>query len=155
MAAPDWSGRVTVSGGTLDLGTAPGVEARFDLAFSDSRPLVAFLSRDKPLGGWKERMLTIGEIRGESVAGFTEGTTTIRHLGLRSEKLDVRFRALVDGRGAFGKARVRYGFLKVGIGLVGNDRDLKVTRVGSWYKRDGDIPGMPPLLPEFEEVGAQ
>jgi hypothetical protein len=148
-AASRWRGRLEVTEGTLSLGPTPGAEVRLQVAFSDTRPLVAFLSRDKPLGGWKEWMLTIDEITGEGVARFTRGTTVVRHLGLRSEKLDIGFRALIDSRGAFGKARARYGLLKAGIGLRGRDRALKVLRVGAWYRKD-DIPGMPPLLPEFE-----
>jgi hypothetical protein len=45
--------------GTLDLGETPSADVRLDVAFSDTRPLVAFLSRDKPLKGWKERLLAI------------------------------------------------------------------------------------------------
>ncbi len=152
--AADWRGRVAVTEGTLDLGETPGADVRLDLTFSDTRPLVAFLSRDKPLKGWAERLLTFEEITGEAVATLTKGATTIRHFGLRSGKLDVRFRALVDPRGAFGKGLARYGVFKTGIGLEGQNRDLEMIRVGSWYRND-DIPGMPPLLPEFEESGTR
>jgi len=150
---PDWRGRLDVEQGSLDLGDVPKVDARLGLTFSDSRPLVAFLSRDEPLSGWKEKMLTIGELQGEAVVALTAGTTSIRHLGLRGGKVDVRFRAVVDSRGAFGKARARYGPLKAGIGLEGTKRTLKVIGVGNWYKRD-DVRGVPKLMPEFEEVGA-
>ena len=66
----------------------------------------------------------------------------------------MRFRARVDSRGAFGKARARYGVLKAGIGLQGQERKLKVLRVGTWYRKE-DIPGMPPLLPEFDTVSSE
>jgi hypothetical protein len=78
------------------------------------------------------------------------GTTTVRHFGIRGEKLDIRFRATIDSRGAFGKARAKYGILKAGIGLEGKERDLKILRVGTWYKKN-DIRGMSPLLPKYEE----
>jgi hypothetical protein len=152
--SPDWQGRITVTDGTLKLGETPEVDARVELTFSDTRPLVAFLSRDEPLKGWKRRLLTIEELNGEGVARLTKGSATIRHLGVRGENMDVRFRALIDARGALGKARARYGFLKAGIGLRGRERSLHVLRVGHWYQED-DIPGMPPLLPEFEEIGAR
>ncbi len=44
----------------------------------------------------------------------------------------------------------RYGILKVGIGLEGEERDVKVFGVGNWYKKD-DISGMPPLAREPAE----
>ncbi len=84
----------------------------------------------------------------EGVAEMRKGALTIRHLGAHGEKLDVRMRGLVDPRGAFGKARARYGSLKAGIGLKGKDRDLTLLRVGTWYRKD-DIRGMPPLLPQY------
>ncbi len=151
---PDWQGRIELTSGTLDLGETPGTDVRVDLTFSDTRPLVAFLSRNKPLKGWEKKLLTVETLTGESVARLEKGTTTIGHFGLRGGKIDIRFRALIDSRGAFGKARARYHALKAGIGLTAQDRDLKIVRVGTWYKKD-DIPGMPPLLPEFEEIGAK
>ena len=63
-------------------------------------------------------------------------------------KLDVRFRGLVDPRGAFGKAMARYGSLRAGIGLKGKERDLTLVRVGTWYRRN-DIRGIPPFLPQY------
>jgi len=81
--APDWRGRLDVEHGSLDLGDVPEVDARLGLTFSDSRPLVAFLSRDKPLSGWQEKLLTIGQLQGEAVVALKEGTASVRHLGLR------------------------------------------------------------------------
>lgn len=147
---PDWQGRFEVTEGDLDLGDTPGLAAHLGLSFSDTRPLVAFLSRDKPMKGWKENLLLIEEITGEGVAEMAKETVTIRHFGVRGESLDIRLRGLLGPTGAFGKARAKYGILKAGFGFEGQERKLKLIGVGSWYKKD-DIPGMPPLLPEFEE----
>jgi hypothetical protein len=147
---PPWQGRLEVSEGDLDLGDARSVSAHLEIFFTDTRPLVAFLSKDKPMKGWKKNLLMIEKITGESVAEMAPGTTTIRHFGIRGEKLDVRFRATIDSKGSFGKARAKYGIVKAGIGLEGQERDLKILRVESWYKKN-DIPGMPPLLPQYEE----
>jgi hypothetical protein len=43
-----------------------------------------------------------------------------------------------------------YGILKAGIAIEGQQRHLKILRVGSWYTKN-DIPGMPPLLKRYEE----
>jgi hypothetical protein len=147
---PPWEGLLELTEGELDLGETKGVSGHLEIFFTDTRPLVAFLSRDKPMKGWKRNLLMIEAITGESVAEMVPGTTTIRHFGIRGEKLDVRFRATIDSRGAFGKARAKYGILKAGFGLEGKERDLKILRVGTWYKKS-DIPGMPPLLPRYEE----
>jgi hypothetical protein len=144
----DWQGRLALTDAGLDLRETPSVSAKLDLGFSDTRPLVAFLARDEPLAGWKEKLVTIEEIRGEGVVEMRKGTVTIRHLGVHGEKLDVKARVLVDPRGAFGKARARYGGVKAGIGLLGKDRDLTLLRVGTWYRKD-DIRGMPPLLTRY------
>jgi hypothetical protein len=150
---PDWQGRLEVTRGTLDLGERPpAVDAELELVLSDTRPLVAFLSKDKPLKGWQENLLMIEEVTGEGVATMTAGTARIRHFGVRGEKLDVRMRASIGPEGIFGKALARYGILKAGIGIEGNERDLKILRPGTWYKKD-DIPGMPPLMPEHAEPG--
>jgi len=94
----------------------------------------------------------IEEISGEGVAEMLKGALTIRHPGVHCGRLDVRFRGPVDPRGAFGKARARYGALKAGIGLTGKDRNLTLLRVGTCYRRN-DIRGMPPLLPQYAGKG--
>jgi len=147
---PPWQGRFELTEGTLDLGEAKGVSGHLELFFTDTRPLVAFLSKDEPMKGWKKNLLMIEKVTGESVAVMTPGETTIRHFGIRGEKLDVRFRATVNEQGAFGKARAKYGILKAGFGLEGQERHLKILRVGTWYKKN-DIAGMPPLLKQYEE----
>jgi len=150
---PDWQGRFEVTRGTLDLGEQPpGVDAELKLVFSDTRPLVAFLSKDKPLKGWQENLLMLEEVEGEGIADMALGTWTIGHFGIRGGKLDVRLRASVGPDGIFGKALAKYGILKAGIGIEGDERDLKVLRAGSWYKKD-DIPGIPPLIPEHAGPG--
>jgi len=151
-ARRDWHGRVVLAGGDLDLGATPAVrDARVAVTFSDTRPLVAFLSRDQPLRGWKKRLLSIDELTGEGVIEMSLGTTSIRQLALRGGNLDLRLRVVIDARGAHGKARARYGVLKVGIGLDGAERHLKLFRVGTWYRRD-DLPGMPPAPADPEEA---
>jgi len=149
---PDWQGRIEVTRGNLSLGEEGGVGGALDLTFSDTRPLVAFLSRDKPLKGWQENLLMLEEVRGEGVVEMTRGTWTIGHFGIRGGKLDVRMRASMGPKGIFGKALAKYGVLKAGIGITGDDRDLKILRPGSWYKKD-DTPGMPPLIPEHAGPG--
>ena len=147
---PPWQGRFELTEGTLDLGAAKRLNGHLEIGFTDTRPLVAFLSKDKPMKGWKKNLLMIEKVTAESVAEMTPGTTTIRHFGIRGEKLDVRFRATINAQGAFGKARARYGILKAGIAIEGQERGLRIRRVGSWYQKN-DIPGMPPLLKKYEE----
>jgi hypothetical protein len=149
---PPWQGRFEVTEGTVDLGDEAGIDATMELTFSDTRPLVAFLARDKPMKGWQENLLMISEVTGEGVVNVSSGTTTIRHFGVRGEKLDVRFRAAMGPDGIFGKALAKYGILKAGIGIEGDDRDLKILSPGGWYKKD-DIPGMPALMPEHSGPG--
>jgi hypothetical protein len=147
-----WKGRFAVIDGTLDLGEDRGVDIRrLDLRFTDTRPLIAFLSQNKPLPGWQENLLMIEDIKGEGIVVAQPGQATVRHFGVRGEKLDVRFRAAVGAQGAFGKAIAKYSIVKVGIGLEGKERDLKLIRVGSWYKKEDDIRGMPKLIPKYAE----
>jgi hypothetical protein len=149
---PPWQGRFEVTEGTLDLGETVRVDAEMELVFSDTRPLVAFIAKDKPLKGWQENLLMIEEVTGEGVVEMTAGTTKIRHFGVRGEKLDVRLRAAMGPDGVFGKALAKYGILKAGFGIEGDDRDLKILSPGNWYKKD-DIPGMPALMPEHSGPG--
>ena len=94
----------------------------------------------------------IEEVTGEGVAELKARTAKIRHFGVRGEKLDVRMRASMGPDGIFGKALAKYGILKAGIGIEGDERDLKIIRAGTWYKKD-DLPGMPPLIPEHAGPG--
>ena len=149
---PDWQGRIEVTRGDLGLGKETGISARVGLSFSDTRPLVAFLSKNKPLKGWQEHLLMLEEVEGEGIVDMAVGTWTIGHFGIRGGNLDVRMRASIGPDGIFGKALAKYGILKAGIGIEGGERDLKVFRPGTWYKKD-DIPGMPPLVPEHAEPG--
>ncbi len=145
--APDFWARFTLTEGRLDLGQTPGLDTRLELALSDTRPLVAFLSRDEPLAGWKEKLLTMNEITGRGDLVLTKETATFRHAEVSGGKVDIEGRVFIGDEGPLGKAIGRYGILEVGIGLAGRERNVKAFGAEGWYEKD-DIPGMPPLVRE-------
>ena len=75
--APDWSANIAFPKGHLVLGKAFAVRGRMELRASDSRPVAAFLSKDKPLKGWKKKLVTVGEIKGGSLFSLSGGTLAV------------------------------------------------------------------------------
>lgn len=132
---PDWNASVAFPKGSLGLGEAFSVKASMELRASDSRPVAAFLSKDKPLSGWKKKLVTFGEIRGASRFSLSRGRLDVEDFVLGWEGTEIRARFRTDEKGAFGKALVRYGILKAGIGLEGKERSLKVLGPTSWYEK--------------------
>jgi len=69
------------------------------LALADTRPLVAFLSRDKPLAGWKERLLTVHGITGQGDLVLTKETAPFRHAEVSGEKGGMQGRVFIGDEG--------------------------------------------------------
>jgi hypothetical protein len=132
---PDWNASLTFPKGRLRLGEDLSVAADLELRASDSRPVAAFLSKDKPLSGWKKNLVTFGEIRGTSRFALARGRFVVEDFALGWEGTEIRARFRTDEKGAWGKALVRYGILKAGIGLEGKERSLKVIGPTSWYEK--------------------
>lgn len=131
--ARDWSGGLAFPEARLDMSQALAVEGRVELRASDTRPLVAFLSADKPLRGWEKRLLAVEEITGAGRFRLEGQTLTVDDFRVGGGRIEVRARARVADRGAFGKVLARYGALKVGIELKGEDRSLHVLRPERWF----------------------
>ncbi len=142
--APDFWGRLILTDGDLDLGETPRIDTRLKLGLSDTRPVVAFLSRDKPLAGWQERLLTVHGITGRADLDLTKETATFRHAEVAGEGGHLKGRVLIGDHGSFGKVLARWGILKIGVGVEGKEHDVKFFSAGNWYKKD-DILGMPSL----------
>ncbi len=133
--APDWSANLTFPKGHLQLGESFAVKASFDLRASDSRPVAAFLSKDKPLKGWKKKLVTVGEIKGASRFSLARGKLAVEDFNVGWEGTEVKARFRTDGKGTWGKALVRYGILKAGILLEGKERSLKIIGPAAWYEK--------------------
>lgn len=133
--APDWSASIAFPKGHLVLGKAFAVKGRMELRASDSRPVAAFLSKDKPLEGWKKKLVTVGEIKGGSQFSLSGGTLAVDDfvVGWSGTEIKARFRTTPEG--ARGKALVHVGIPKAGISLEGKERSLKVISPSSWYEK--------------------
>jgi adhesin HecA-like repeat protein len=134
VSAPDWSGRIAFPEAALDMSQALTLEGQVELRTSDTRPLVAFLSADKPLKGWKKRLLTIGEIEGGGRFRLGGQQLAVDGFRVSGGPVEVQARARVTDKGAFGKVLARYGVLKAGIELKGRDRALRLFRPERWYR---------------------
>lgn len=132
---PDWNASVAFPKASLTLGKAFGVKASMELRASDSRPIAAFLSKDKPLSGWKKKLVTFGEIKGASRFSLSPGKLVVEDFVIGWEGTEVRARFRTDETGVWGKALARHGILKAGISLEGKERSLKVIGPASWYEK--------------------
>lgn len=132
---PDWNASVSFPKAHVQLGEGFRVDASLDLRASDSRPVAAFLSKDKPLSGWKKKLVTVGEIRGEGRLSLARGRVEVHDFKVGWEGAEVRARFRTDEKGAWGKALVRYGILKAGIALEGKERHLRVAGPTAWFEK--------------------
>ncbi len=129
----DWSASVAFPSGHLELGDSFAVKGRVGLRASDSRPLVAFLSADEPLSGWKKKLLTVGEIKGGGKLSLSGQTLEVADFSVGWSKVMIRAHFKKTPRGTFGKAHVKDGILEAGIGFEGDKRKLHVFRPERWY----------------------
>lgn len=132
-AAQDWSASVAFPSAHLELGEPFAVRGSLEHRASDSRPIVAFLSADEPLSGWKKKLLTVGEIKGGGRFALAGQTLEVADysVGWSSVRIQARFRK--TPKGTFGKAHVKDGILEAGIGFEGEKRKLHVLRPEHWY----------------------
>jgi hypothetical protein len=133
--AADWNASLAFPKGNLQLGEKFAVGASLELHASDSRPVAAFLSKEKPLSGWKKKLVTFGEIKGAGRFALSGGKLDVQDFNVGWEGTEIRARFRTDEKGAWGKALVRYGILKAGISLEGKERSLKVFEPTSWYEK--------------------
>ncbi len=133
--ASDWSASVAFPKAHLALGKAFGVAGELELRASDSRPVAAFLSKDEPLSGWKKKLVTVGEIKGAGRCSLSAGTLAVEDFFVGWGKTEVKARFRTTQAGAVGKALVRVGVLKAGIGLEGKRRHVQILRPGHWYEQ--------------------
>jgi len=133
--APDWSASIAFPKGHLVLGKAFAVRGLMELRASDSRPVAAFLSKDKPLKGWKKKLVTVGEIKGGSRFSLSGGTLEVDDFVVGWEGTEIKTRFRTTPEGARGKALVHIGILKAGISLEGKERNLKIIGPTSWFEK--------------------
>lgn len=133
--AADWNASLAFPKGSLQLGERFAVRASMELRASDSRPVAAFLSKEKPLSGWKKKLVTVGEIKGAGRLALSSGKLDVQDFNVGWEGTEIRARFRTDEKGAWGKALVRYGILKAGISLEGKERSLKIIGPTSWYEK--------------------
>ncbi|HEX9189558.1 MAG TPA: hypothetical protein VGB87_20955, partial [Vicinamibacteria bacterium] len=129
----DWSGGVSFPEARLNMSGALAVGGRVEVRASDTRPLVAFLSADKPLGGWKTRLLSVEEVKGGGRLRLGGQKLVVKDFRVGGGSIEIQARARVTHKGAFGKVLASYGVLKAGIELKGRDRDLHLLRPRHWF----------------------
>lgn len=132
-SGPDWNARFSFPRARLDLGDAFGANGGLDLQASDSRPVVVFLSADQPMSGWKKKLLTVGEIKGTGRFALGGETLKVDDCRVGWSNVEVRARFRMTPKGTYGKAVMKAGILKAGIGLEGEKRKLKVLGTESWF----------------------
>jgi hypothetical protein len=133
--ASDWNASITFPKAHLEIGDAFAVRGTMKLHASDSRPVVAFLSKDKPLKGWKKKLVTVGMIEGGSRFSLSGGTLEVDDFSVGWEGTEVKARFRTTPQGPRGKAFVRVGILKAGISLEGKERDLHLVGPKSWFEK--------------------
>lgn len=133
-SAADWSARVDFPKAHLQLGDAFAFRGHVDHFASDSRPVVTLLSNNEPLAGWKKKLVTVGEIKGGGLFALSGGSVAVSDYSVGWGSVEVKARFRTTAKGANGKALVRVGVLKAGIGLEEGKRKLHVLRPGSWYE---------------------
>ncbi len=133
--APDWNASITFPKAHLGFGDAFAVRGTMKLHASDSRPVAAFLSKDKPLKGWKKKLVTVGKIEGGSRFSLAGGTLEVDDFFVGWEGTEVKARFRTTPQGPKGKALVRVGILKAGISLEGKERDLHLVGPTSWFEK--------------------
>ncbi|MBK9090109.1 MAG: hypothetical protein IPL90_14075 [Holophagales bacterium] len=133
--APDWNASITFPKAHLEIGDAFAVRGTMKLHASDSRPVAAFLSKDKPLKGWKKKLVTVGKIEGGSRFSLAGGTLEVDDFSVGWEGTEVKARLRTTPQGPKGKALVRVGILKAGISLEGKERDLHLVGPTSWFEK--------------------
>jgi hypothetical protein len=106
-----------------------------ELRASDSRPVAAFLSKNKPLKGWKKKLVTVGEIKGRSLFSLSGGTLAVDDFVVGWEGAEIKARFRTAPEGARGKALVHVGILKAGISLEGKERNLHLIGPTSWFEK--------------------
>lgn len=131
---PDWSASVAYPRFHLEMGDALSLLGRMELEASDSRPLVAFLSKDEPLSGWKKRLLTFGTIKGSGEFELGDQLVAVEKFSIGWEGTEIRARVRLDPKGTNGKVFVKYGILRAGIGLEGEKRSVKVVKPETWFE---------------------
>lgn len=132
---PDWNASVSFPKAHLQLGEGFRIDASLALRASDSRPVAAFLAKDKPLSGWKKKLVTVGEIRGDGRVSLARGRLEVHDFKVGWDGAEVRARFRTDEKGAWGKALVRYGILKAGVSLEGKERHLRVAGPTAWFEK--------------------
>lgn len=133
--APDWNASVAFPEGHIALADGFATRGRVTLHASDSRPVAAFLSKDKPLSGWKKKLVTVGAIDGGGRFSLGRGRLGVDDFRVGWDGAEVRARFRTDEKGAWGKALVRYGILKAGISLEGKERGLRLLGPQTWYEK--------------------
>lgn len=131
---PDWSASISLPRASFKLSDPLAVRGHLEISASDSRPVVAFLAKDEPLEGWKKKLVTVGEIHAKTDFALGGKTLEINDFQAEWEKSEVRVRVKLTEDGAYGKALVKAGILKAGIGLEGQKRKLKILRPTAWYE---------------------
>ena len=134
-SAPDWNASITFPKAHLEIGNAFAVRGTMKLHATDSRPVVAFLSKNKPLKGWKKKLVTVGKIEGGCRFSLSGGTLEVDDFSVGWEGTEVKARLRTTPLGPKGKALVRVGILKAGISLEGKERDLHLLGPTSWFEK--------------------
>jgi hypothetical protein len=132
--ARDWSGAVAFPQARLEMSEALAVDGRVTLRASDTRPLVAFLSADKPLKGWTKKLLSVEAIEGGGRFRLAGRTLAVDAFRVKGGAIEVRARVRVNEKGAFGKALASYGAPSAGIELLGKERDVHLIRPEHWFE---------------------
>lgn len=134
-SAADWKASVAFPKAHLEIGDAFAVRGRLEHSASDSRPVVALLSKNEPLDGWKRRLVTAGEIKGAGFLALSGGAFEVRDYSVGWDNVEVKARFRTNPKGAVGKVLVHKGLLKAGIGLEEGKRKVHFYRPGNWFEQ--------------------
>ena len=131
--APDWNASIAFPKGHLVLGRPLPSAGAWSFAQQLAPRRGVPLGRTKPLKGWKKKLVTVGEIKGEAAAVPLGGTLEVDDFVVGWSGTEIKARLRTTPQGPRGKALVHVGILKAGISLEGKERDLNLSgpRTGS------------------------
>jgi len=133
-AGEEWWARAVVDRGVLTPGRPVAVAADFRAELLDSRPALALISARRDLPGWVERIVKVRDLSASGTARLGKGLLEIDDLQVDGDKLEVRARVRRRAPGRHDLVFVRYGILRLGVELQGEDSRVKVVRPLRWYE---------------------
>ena len=129
-----WWARLTLPEGRVRWAAPLNLDARLELAMRDSGLLVDLFLDAVRERRWLRNRLTLDEVRGEARILLDDDTIRLENLVLHGgEHLELLANLALRDAHPLGRAFVRYGPLRLGIDLDGEQRRWQLRNARDWY----------------------